>query len=229
MSVFAALRDAFLPPRCPGCGDPGDDARFCELCVGKIRLRTSPMCLKCGARIPPATMRRECHLSSFALFVAGEYASPPLQRAIWHLKFRNARRAAEALGNMLADFLEPYLENGKCCFVPVPLGIARERARGYNQAALIARVLGKKLNMPVLENILLRERETLPQHESRSASERRANVANGFILRKEAIIPHSQLILVDDVVTTGATLEAAGRALRSAGARGVWCAAVART
>lgn len=101
--------------------------------------------------------------------------------------------------------------------VPVPLHAARQRERTFNQAGVLAESLGAALGLPVLAHALLRRRATAPQH-TLEAPARRANVAGCFAIRQPALVRGRSLLLVDDVVTTGATAQACARALRAAGA-----------
>jgi len=110
--------------------------------------------------------------------------------------------------------------------VPVPLHARRLRERGYNQAALLARELGKGVGLPVLENALIRVRDTSPQVDL-GAEERRENVRGAFHLPDDRLVGKS-VLLVDDVYTTGATLEACSLALKQRGVRAAWALTLAR-
>ncbi len=110
--------------------------------------------------------------------------------------------------------------------VPVPLHASRERERGYNQAALLAHELGSRVSLPVVEGVLVRTRETIPQV-GLDATERRANVLHAFNCSSTGLAGR-RILLVDDVCTSGATLEAASDALREGGASSVWAYTLAR-
>jgi len=109
----------------------------------------------------------------------------------------------------------------------VPLHPKRLRERGYNQSALLAEELGKMIRMPVVKDILIRVKHILPQVQTHSAEERRTNVAQAFQCRS-ALVKDSQVILVDDVATSGATLDACAAALKLAGVTSVWGLVLAR-
>ena len=111
--------------------------------------------------------------------------------------------------------------------VPIPLHRRRLKERGYNQSALLAHELGRLANLPVLEGFLVRQRDTPPQARTTSAEERRCNVADAFICADHQL-GEKEVILIDDVATTGATLEAAAEALRKAGTSSVWALTLAR-
>lgn len=111
--------------------------------------------------------------------------------------------------------------------VPVPLHPRRLRERGYNQSGLLARELGKLTNLPVLQDGLIRTKEARPQVKASDVEERRRNVANAFVCQNEKV-SGKQIILVDDVCTSGATLESCALALKNKGAVGVWGLTLAR-
>jgi ComF family protein len=111
--------------------------------------------------------------------------------------------------------------------VPVPLHPRRLRDRGFNQASLIAREIGRRMGRPLVEGALVRRRETMPQT-GLSAAARRRNVEDAFAVRRRGLVAGHVVTLVDDVLTTGATARACARALRAAGAREVRILALAR-
>lgn len=148
-----------------------------------------------------------------------------LQTAIQHYKFRRDFGLAEVFAARMAEAVQARGWQVDAA-VPVPLGSERLKARGYNQAALLARPLAAALDCRYDGRSLARPRETRPQV-GLSIAERRSNVAGVFAVRQP--MPAGQrLLLVDDVMTTGATLDAAAQALRAAGAGAVYAIALAR-
>jgi len=111
--------------------------------------------------------------------------------------------------------------------VPVPLHKTRLRERGYNQSALLARELGRIGRLPVVEDCLVRERKGLPQARTSSVDARRKNVRGVFTCR-DSRLRDRQVLLIDDVATSGATLDACAAALRQSGATSVWALVLAR-
>ena len=147
-----------------------------------------------------------------------------IRDAIHALKYRNLRAAAPTLGRLLANWLESTPVPGEA-LVPVALHNRRLRDRGYNQSALLAKEVGKRTGLPVIEDVLVRTRDTPPQV-SLSREERVRNVEGSF-----ACVGNAQgrrFILVDDVVTTGSTMSACASALRAAEASSVWGLALTR-
>jgi ComF family protein len=156
--------------------------------------------------------------------------SGPVRAALHDLKYSGERRLARPLGQAVARRWQRVGE-GATLVVPVPVHAERERRRGYDQAALIAAVAARELGLPCV-GALVRERATIAQFEL-GRPERAANVAGAFRLRRPEpawlkAIAGSWILLVDDVVTTGATLGACAAALIAAGALGVSAIAVAR-
>jgi ComF family protein len=150
-----------------------------------------------------------------------------IREAVHRLKYNNLRAIAPVLGGLLADFLGSQPVPGQV-LVPVPLHRRRERQRGYNQAHLLAKEAGNRLGVPVVPQILSRLSNTPPQAKSPGAQERRANVLGSFRCLNPLSVKGVEVVLVDDVCTTGATLEACAVALKEAGAASVWGVALAR-
>jgi ComF family protein len=127
---------------------------------------------------------------------------------------------------LMADYLKDNQVYGEV-LVPVPLHLRRLRERGYNQSNLLARELGKLVALPVIDYSLHRLKDSLPQARTTTVEERRRNVAKAFICRDEKL-SGTRIILIDDVCTSGATLEACAKAVKAAGAISVWGLTLAR-
>ena len=188
------LLDLIYPPRCGGC-----------------RRSNWAWCPQCAAETKPLAAT---DLHGVPLIAAGRLEGP-LQRAIHIYKYRPRPYLAAAMAGVLAAAVQDS-GLGLSCLTFVPLHPARRRERGFNQAERLARELGKALSLPLVRG-LERVRPTPPQVGSLRA-ERRANVAGAFAWLSPQP-PPAGLGLVDDVCTTGATLEAAGAAVAQAGGR----------
>jgi ComF family protein len=199
-----ALLDLAFPPRCPACGDePLPASPFCALCEGAI----DPVAGKPGE---PDDVR------------AGALFGGPIADAIHALKYGDRAEAAVPLGRWLAGRVE--VPPG-ARVVWVPLGRRRRIERGYDQAMLLAGSFARAAGLRLLRGAMRRVRETPPQV-GRDRAARAANVEGAFSASE--VVSGLDLVLVDDVVTTGATAEAASRALRKAGARSITVVALAR-
>jgi ComF family protein len=152
----------------------------------------------------------------------------PLRTAIHAFKYRGQRGLAQPLGKLLAAHASG-LASRDAVIVPVPLHASRQRQRGYNQAALLAAVCASQLAIPVEMRGLRRTRATRPQVGLHAAA-RHENVAGAFTAtpRGARALAGKRVLLMDDVTTSGATLEAAARALHQAGAASVWGLALAQ-
>jgi len=130
----------------------------------------------------------------------------------------------------LAKLLQDYLNTNPLpaeVLVPVPLHQKRLRERGYNQSSLLARELSKLINLPVVDNCLSRQRHAPPQARTSTVEERQRNIAGAFACR-DYRLRDKQVLLIDDVSTSGATLDACAAALKAAGATSVWGLVMAR-
>jgi len=224
------LAVVLLSPRCAACDRPLEhptSGAVCGICWASILPLTPPLCDVCGDPLPTLNGRTVCrscggttHPVSRARAI-GAYDDP--LRAIVHaLKYDARRSLARPLGEMMlargADVLE-----GASCVVPVPLHPSRRRERGFNQARDLARQLG----LPVIE-ALARVRRTPPQTEL-SAQERRKNLDGAFATTSHVRkLIGATVVLVDDVSTTGATLDACAQALKNAGVSEVRALTAAR-
>jgi ComF family protein len=173
------------------------------------------VCLECRDGLEPATVRA----GALAVQAAGAYAGP-LRRAIQRCKYRDERALTRELGELVAALVARDLAVGVLldAVVPVPLHRERVRARGYDQAAMLAAVVAERTGLPFRAPIH-RIRHTRPQVELDRA-QRAANVAGAFV-SEAGSLRGLRVALVDDVTTTGATLGAAARAARAAGARAI--------
>jgi competence protein ComFC len=143
-----------------------------------------------------------------------------MRQAIYELKYRNLRALAAPLAKLMYDYLVTNPLPGEF-LVPVPLHRKRWRERGYNQSSLLARELGRLTGLPVVDDCLTRRQHAPPQARSGSARERQSNVAGAFTCG-DGRLKGKPVLLIDDVATSGATLNACAGALKSAGAVSVW-------
>jgi len=149
-----------------------------------------------------------------------------MRQAVHDLKYRSVKSIADSLAMLMANYLQENKVPGDT-FIAVPLHSRRLRERGYNQSSLLAKRLGKMTSMAVMEGCLLRVKDSLPQARTTTVDERKRNVEKAFICSNQDVQGKS-LILIDDVCTSGATLEACAAALKAAGAASVWGFTLAR-
>ena len=218
--------DSFFPRRCVGCEKVG--GFLCPECLGKLPRLLSPLCPNCGRPqasgiICPSCWQRQTEIDGTrSLFRFDEV----IRKAIHQLKYRNLKAISPCLAELLADYLRSNPLPGEA-LVCVPLHPRRLRERGYNQSSLLARELGRRIALPVIEDCLVRVKQAQPQVRAVDVEERRRNVADAFVCRDEKV-GGKQIILIDDVCTSGATLESCAAALKSKGATSVWGLTLAR-
>jgi ComF family protein len=212
--------------------------RQCGVC----RSEGSFLCSRCRDRLPPADGLRcsRCWLPLTEGFACSRCAERPLAlsalRSVFRhedevrtlvraLKFHGISSLAEPLGDCMADLLGDAAELD--ALVAVPMSGRRQRIRGYNQSQLLARQIASCTNLPVID-VLTRQGKQTPQTETSTAAQRRDNMRDAFRSQKTDLITGKRLVVVDDVATTVATLDACARILLAAGAKEVFGLTFAR-
>lgn len=174
--------------------------------------------------------KKICHQDSlYLLGAAGNYENAVLRDLVHNLKFRYIRDAAKPLGDFLiryAGSLHIPFENYSV--IPIPLSKERERTRGFNQSRLIAEPFARHFGIPLVANALYRTKNTRPQSEVHGVEERHANVSSCFAVRAPELVEKKNIILIDDVATSGATFLEAAMALKQVGARKIIALAAAK-
>jgi ComF family protein len=230
-----ALLDLLYPIVCVGCRQPG--TLYCPDCRESVRRVAPPLCPLCGTPQDKAELCPRCarnfsdeRPSPIDGMRAVAYLEGSMREAIHALKYDYIRGLAVPLGEMLAE----YYRNAPLpadVIVPVPLHRRRKRERGYNQSALLAQQLGSAVQIPVRLDLLRRHRYTRSQTRL-NPQQRSQNVHGAFSCASlpgvVQAIAGQRLLLVDDVLTTGATLRECAQVLRDCGARSIWALTLAR-
>ena len=230
------LLDLVFPRVCAGCGGRVGDAtgHLCWDCQSQLPFVRQPYCLHCGDPVEGSVDEAfTCHWCD-ELNPAFDYARSvvryrgSVQRMIQAFKYHAAHHLTPDMVRLLMAGLDTAPEFGPldalCC---VPLHRVRQRERGYNQSALLAHGLAQKLGKPFLKRALVRHRQTGTQTHL-SARERVANVHGAFAVRRNAAVAGLNVLLLDDVMTTGATVSEVARVLKVAGAVKVCVLTIAR-
>lgn len=227
--LYRECLELLFPRQCLGCALEG--AWLCPACDRRLERLTTLTCLACGRRRPQGRTCEPCRkkLKLTGLVAALSYRQALSRELIHELKYHSIRGIAPILGSILAERLKHLAPQVTldAALVAVPLHPRRERERGFNQAALIAKELSKTLAIPFV-SALARTRKTKSQIELNDPDLRRENVSGAFALRTPTPLLPKRILLVDDVATTGATLSACAHVLRQAGVREVWGVVVAR-
>jgi ComF family protein len=225
--LSTSLLNLFFPPHCVGCQALGD--WFCEGCQEQIRPVVPPLCQRCGRGLKAvgSQLCADCRSGHHAVeqIRSAVYSEGVLREAIHALKYDGITALVEPLASLMADYWSrcPMAVD---VMVPVPLHRARQRRRGFNQAALLARGLSERTGIPVDEDILVRHRRTAAQV-GLDADERTRNVRGAF-RRVSAGAKGRAVLVIDDVCTTGSTLEACAVALQQGGVKSVKALTLAR-
>ncbi len=231
-AVYRAYRllwqglDLVFPPVCGGCGKPG--RRWCEACNSSAERLRPPWCPSCGMPSPGGAVCDRCRQHPLRLSALRSWAffSGSVRQALHRVKYRGDLPLAEALTVPMLETYRTHLDWSVDVVIPVPLSRQRRQARGYNQAALFALPFALALGASYRPAALRRVRHTQSQV-NLSWQERQQNVSGAFAASASAVAGRS-VLLVDDVVTTGATLNACASALLSAGAQTVYAFTAAR-
>ncbi len=217
--------DWLYPPNCGGCGGAG--SRWCADCRRQIHLLPETICRVCGQILPVAGLCSSCrqHPPPYVALRSWAVFGGPLRQAMHRLKYSRDIALGEVLARPLLQLL--HQQDWKIDLVTsVPVGVARRAERGYNQATLLAFPLALAGGIPFRSQALLKVRETRSQV-GLTPAQRRENVSAAFQASAE-IVTARNVLVVDDVTTSGATIEACALALRTAGARQVFGLTLAR-
>ena len=220
-----------FPKTCPICEDILEKHReICSKCEKDLQYISEPKCKKCSkpfeALQEGEQIREYCHdctktAHSYKFGMSVFQYNDKIKQSIYRFKYQNQRTYAGFYGKAMALRYGGIIrESGIQILMPVPVSHKKKIIRGYNQAELMAQVLGKELNIPVDTDALIRSRDTVPQKEL-NINERRNNLKNAFKI-KENVIEYKKILLVDDIYTTGSTIDACAEALRQAGAKEVY-------
>jgi ComF family protein len=219
------LVDLIFPPTCGGCGELG--VRWCQKCQQTSKKIQPPICAICGQPIQAGEICTRCAASppKYAAVRSWAEFDGPVRNALHALKYRKNIGLGGSLAQSLAESIQTY-DWDVHLITPVPLGSQREQQRGYNQAALIAQPLALQLQLPYNPRILERTRETQSQVDL-SLRERQKNLAGAFRSQPKTV-DGKIVLIIDDVTTSGSTLNACADALIQVGAQTVYGLTVAR-
>lgn len=193
----------------------------CVACQGEIC--NSPnqyLCTDCFERLLFNTEKQK---GKHAPFLYEE----PIRSMLLQLKYNDNGFVAHAVAPYLAAVFIKDIRSKNCVIIPVPLCKSRRRERGYNQAELLARALSAYIDKQVLTNILVRVKKTIPQKKM-TPTERAENMKDAFAVQNAELIKNKNILLVDDVFTTGATTQECSKVLKKAGAKSISILTVAR-
>lgn len=214
-----------FPPRCVACQKvlPPQNSNnlICENCFAGIEINNCFYCPKCGRRLYET--KSPCHKEEKFILAAASYHKNQSVRALIHaLKYKRLKTAAEPLALILKLYLRKIgnnfsLNSENFSIIPMPLHFKKERGRGFNQAHLILQTLDNK--QEIEKNVLFKIKNTESQTRLKNREKRIENVKDSFEIRGKEKIAGKNIILFDDVFTSGATMREAARVLKEAGAK----------
>lgn len=224
---FLKVVDLIYPPRCPVCNEivAISDGGVCPGCKGKFHYVEEPYCLKCGKPIiddeeeycDDCKNKRHYYEEGRACFIYDEY----MKESIYRFKYNKKQEYATYYGKEIYKRLYRIIKTwGADALIPVPIHKERMKKRGYNQAELIANQLSKLTKIPVKNHILERKNSTKAL-KNLGAIERENNLKKAFIV-KENVVKLRTVIIVDDIYTTGSTVDAISSCLHDAGVEKVY-------
>lgn len=217
--IFWNMVDWIYPPVCMGCGVLGES--ICDVCKNNIRYLTSGLCPICGY---PRNNESDCkgcgnHQPNYTQLRSLAVYEGCIKESIHQLKYQNNI----GVGHLFIDELVSLIlaNQWQIDFViPVPLSARRQKERGYNQSGMLAYPVALKLNLQYDDKVLIRQRETSTQVEL-DARQRQTNLQNAFITLNNKF-KDKNILIMDDVITTGATINDCARAVRISGAKEVF-------
>ena len=225
--------DILYPVRCPGCDEvlpfKYREKGFCKKCKTKIIRNNKATCFKCGKPITDETKEfctdcgkiRRRFTQGKAVYVY----KGPMKTAMYRFKYSNRRCYARQFAKDCMEIHGKWIENQKFdCIMPVPMYRRKQRKRGYNQAEAFGAYLSKACGVPMDKNSLMRIKNTQPM-KFLSDVGRRQNLENAFKVRQN-IVTYNKVLIIDDIFTTGSTMDGVAKVLLQAGVKEVYCISV---
>lgn len=236
--IFSFVIDTLFPPQCAACAMPAKTNFFplCDTCSSSMLVFTSLFCPVCGNRLPTTT--RTCHQEQyFLLGAATDFNGPNIQKLIHALKYDNKKYVSALFGKIMANYFLHISENYHLpldapVIIPMPTSKKHLRQRGYNQAQCIAEEFithYTKKELQLSTRVLIKTRATKSQTECITVKERKENVRGSFSIINGEILNNKDVIIIDDVHTTGATLQEVSVLLKKYGARNILALVFAKT
>lgn len=222
--IFDKVCDIFYPPLCPFCGGVTKEG-ICHVCRQSLPYVEEPRCMKCGKPLQKEEQEycRDCVRTPRA-YEQGRSVwthTGDVPHAVYRFKFHNKRYYAKLFAGEMAEKYGDWIS--RCSIetiIPVPLHPARRRKRGFNQAELLARELGRQTGIEVCTKAVFRIRNTKPQKEL-GGRERQENLKDAFAVSRQWKSPRT-VLLIDDIYTTGSTIHRIAKLLKKAGVQKVY-------
>ncbi len=207
--MWKTILDLLFPIYCLGCGQEGEFV--CPNCFEKIPLKKGPL------------LKLKGNSALAGLLITTDYNYPLVRQTIHRYKYDLVKDLAKPLGQLMVNRLRTVMNSpNNIILIPIPLHKKRLRWRGFNQAELLALEISQQLDIPLANNIISRLKHSLPQAKIKSSWQRKQNIKKAFQLSCQPILKNKIIILIDDVSTSGATLEECAKALNSLKPKQIW-------
>ncbi len=226
-NMIGKILDALYPRACPICEKTiSNNKDICEECESTIKVISNPKCEKCGKQLhDDGQLYCEDCIKTERSFDKGISVFPykdKMKESIYSFKYENKRENVHFYGRKAIEIYEEQIRKWNIdAIVPVPVSISKEVKRGYNQALVFAKEISKLTGIPIVTKLLIRKKETNPQ-KLLGNEMRYYNMKNVFAIDRKRIGGISNVLLVDDIFTTGSTADACGRILKKAGVKHVY-------
>lgn len=229
-NIIEEWKEFLYPRRCPGCNEilyeEEKEDGYCRRCKTKIHYIGDAGCIKCGKKLKDATQticndcRRRNHV--FVQNKAVYVYTGPMKLAMYRFKYSNCRTYGKTFVEDVWKIHAIWLQSLSVdAVIPVPMYRKKEKRRGYNQAEVLAREIAQKLGCPLETKLVVRAKNTVPL-KNLNDTQRKKNLENAFKIRKNGV-KLNKILLIDDIYTTGSTLDGVTTALLAAGVREVYC------
>lgn len=229
LSLLENITNILFPPRCVFCENiiTGDNNFECRKCHASDFLIGDNICIKCGRDIDQCMCSDD--VLHFDRCIAPFYFTDIIRESIHDFKFRGRLDKCKGYSRLMHRcIVDKYSEISFDCVVPVPMYYKKQRIRGYNQSELLSKNIAKLLDIPVVSNCIHKIKDMTPQHELKDGN-RFENIANTFYISNKTYIFGKNIIVVDDVLTTGSTLSECAKILKQFGAKSVYAVVIAET
>jgi len=241
--LFSFILNILFPPHCLACGTYLTTSDFklvnqknfllCQKCFKTIPINSGFCCPLCHNRLPE--LKNFCHpQTKYLLAAVSSYQNKAIRETIHTLKYQTVKKAAETLKPIInlylektANYLLKNFDKQLSIIIPIPLYPKKEKKRGFNQSFLIAEIISESLKINLEKDILIKVKNT-PSQTELTYEKRKENVQNIFEIKNPQKINGKNIILVDDVFTTGATLNEAVKILKSNGAKKIIAFVIAK-
>ncbi len=227
------ILDCLFPQICASCLMDLDKSEkqnnICKKCASRIEIFDSFLCGVCRSRLPDN--KKTCHKDAkYILGSASNFDNQIVQKIIKNLKYEKRSENSKALAYLLQSFIIRSNFNFQdFILIPIPIHKNKEKLRGFNQTELIADELSKLIGVKVLKNILFKVRDTDSQTKMEDYKSREINIENSFSIKSNDLIKDKNIIILDDVTTSGATLKETSRVLKKSGVKKIIALVVAKT